>query len=288
MPIHRPIHAPLLRPVYPPIAGPGLPWEGAGGGVKPYDPINDVDLDLFEHWTARSGLTLSGALATSQLGRKNGYVLSASGAARPTYSATAITDIDGGTHAGLVFAGAQGQSCNDAGLKAAINGRTSLTAIVGLQADQAHLADLQVVLEYGSSFSIGAGEWIVATNFSNPGGLGTGVGYGGAGYIETKTGECPFADPGVLQITLGVAVWGSTSRTLDGVEMLDNASTHIAVSATVPTIFGSFTLHVGSRTESTFFLHGAISDILICGSPTAAAARRARAYVGAQIGAPQG
>lgn len=258
-------------------------FRGIGGAVA-YSPLADVDLDLIAWWSPLSGMTLSGALVSSWLDRKAGYPLTAAGALRPTYSATAITDIEGVTHPGVVFAGAQGLSCNNAALKAAYAGRAVCSTLMSAQADQAHSADLQVLAEYGASFSIGTGEWIVAINDTNASSLETGVGYGGAGYWRTSMGECPLADPGVLQINLFGAVNGSTSRTLDGVEMLGTA---IAVSATVPSVIGSQVLHVGSRTESTFFYYGALGDIILCGSPTAAAARRARDFMGAQIGALQ-
>lgn len=250
----------------------------------PYSPLNDADLGLLAWWRAGIGMSLTGALVSSWVDLKNGYSLTAAGALRPSYSATGITDIDAVTHPGAVFAGAQGMSCAAAGLKAAIAGRTSLAVLFSAQCDQAHTSDLQVLGEYGTSFTIGVGEWFVGLNDTNAGSVETGVGDSGAGYIRTPVGECPFADPGVLQIDLGGTSYGSTSRTLDGVEML---YAQIANSAPVPTTFGSFTLHVGSRTESAFFLQGAIGDIMICGSPTAAAAQRARDFMGSFVGAPQ-
>jgi hypothetical protein len=109
----RPISGPIVRPITSPLGGGGLPWEESGGGAAPYNPLTDADLDLRVSWPFfGSALTISDTdkidTVTDEVG---GLELTGTTTTRFTYSATAITDQDGGTHAGAVVGGAHIMQC---------------------------------------------------------------------------------------------------------------------------------------------------------------------------------
>jgi len=259
------------------------PGRGLGWGGSSYSPLKDPGLVLVEWWTARAGLELSGSLATTQAGQKNGWTLDGSGAARPSYSATGITDAYGGTHPALVYAGAQAQQCVAAGLAAAMTPLTTATLLIGFQKTATGTACLT---EWGPSFSVADGRWGVFLDDTNNDSIEVGARSTGSGVWRGDAGAQPFYDPDVIQINLFGGVDGSTLREIDGVTALGSA---VLSAFSAPRNFSSETLYVGGRTASSLFISGAISDYMIINlaSSTAAAIARARRYIGSQIGAPQ-
>lgn len=262
---------------------------GPGGTSAPsnalaYSPTADTALALIEWWTARAGLTLAGALCTSQAGQKNGYALTAAGAARPSYSATAITDVAGGTHAGLVFAGAQIQTCSDAAFIAAIHAVSTCKILFGGQG--AANAAVQVLIEQTANFTTTNGAFAVFMNDTNANsveGCGQNV---GSGVRRSNVGQFPWIDPGVLRVDLGGAdTTGCSAISLDGVAMLTGTPNIAYVG---PAVFANDAIYVGARAGIAAPLYASLADIMIVGpAATENAIASARLYMGAQIGALQ-
>lgn len=255
-------------------------WSGGRGG---YNPIYDADLDLIELWQPGLGMSLSGALVNSCTGQKHGHVATAAGGLRSTYATGGIVDIDGNPHPAFVFAGAQGFQCTTIG--AALAGRATVDVMFGAQMDQAFASSLGMVCELGGPFSLGDGRFLVLCNDTNPSSIEGGMHYVGTGYWRTAVGECPLADPGVVEFNLGGGANGTTLHTLDGVSML---GADVANSMVVPASIANETLYIGSRANTSLFMNGALGPfMLIGGAATEAAKLRARLWLGAQIGALQ-
>jgi hypothetical protein len=261
-----------------------MPFRASNsGGRGLYNPVFDPDLALIELWSARAGLTLAGGLVSSMLGQKNGYTATAAGGLRPTYSATGITDSLGVSYPAIVFAGAQG--LQSAAISAALSGLAQITVMLGIQVSQVDPTAIAMVMELGGPFSLGDGRFLIAVNDTNASSMECGMHYAGTGYWRTQAGECPLADPGVLQCGLGGGANGTTLRTLDGVNLL---GADVANSMVSPAVIANETLYIGSRTNSSLFFSGAISDILILGAAATTAAKlRARLWMGERIGALQ-
>lgn len=260
------------------------PGGSSTSNAVQYDPLLVAALDLIEWWTARAGLTLAGALCTTQTGRKNGYALTAAGAARPSYSTTAITDVLGATHAGLVFAGAQIQTCSDAGLVAALHAISECSILFGGQG--AANAAVQVLIEQSISFSSNNGAFAVFMNDTNANsveGCGQSV---GAGVRRSNVGQFPWIDPGVLRVDLGGAdTAGCSAMSLDGVAMLTSTPNTSYVG---PAVFANDAIYVGARAGIAAPLYASLADLMIVGpNATEDAIASARAFMGYQIGALQ-
>ena len=248
-----------------------------------YDPMLDPGLVFVEWWTVRAGVSLTGSLIDSIAGRKNGWLLTATGTQRPSYSATSIVAEDASTYPGMAFAGAQGMKCADAALGAAIHALKTCHVVVGGQGGSGLIGS---VVEYGAN-SFGAdGRWGIALNDVNHDSWEIIGHQTGNGIWASATNTLSWIDPGVVTVSgIGGASACSTSISLDGVA-LDGAASQ---SAFVPgSFFGTNVLHIGSSNETSSFLTAKISDIAIFDPATTAAGLAGfRAFVGPQIGAPQ-
>ena len=280
-----PLAGPLVRPLVCAIADGGMPWESSGSvATAAYSPLTDAANDLRSLWIVDS-VSLSGSLIDAFVDLKAGYALTSSGSLRATSDATTIVDIDGGTHAGAVFAGAQGYRCNDAAFSAMMASIASHTVVVAGQQGNGIIGCLA---EYGTNSAATAGRWSCWGNDANHGALeALARSASGTGTWSSRQDSFPWIDPSVATFEgVGLTSSGVQSIARDGVAMLGNA---VNSGFTPGSNWGSDTLYVGSRNMgAAYALTAKIHAIAICGpSCTGDALYRLRTWLGARIGAPQ-
>lgn len=245
-----------------------------------YSPLNDADLDAFALWDCSSGI--DAPTVGHWLDSKNGFDAVATGTGRPTYSATAITDMFGVSHPGIVFNGANIMACSS-GLQTLMTAANKCTLLIG---GQGGAAGVQIVAEWGPSFTAGDGRWIVAINDALVQSVECGVHNATNTLWRSLVGQFPWYDPGVLTLKdIFGSIDGTSERKIDGVEMLGSQPLG---PMTVAGTFANEVFYIGSRVGLVSPFTGVISHIFVLGpDATDAAIRRAQQYIGNKIGAPQ-